>query len=149
MVAEREEMMEFQSAYSRSVRPVVTIDPSEERTKQSFKDDCDVNKIIKRYKATGVVTHLNAMEARYGDLTGIDFDRAMEIVTNARGLFDELPSGIRKRFNNDPGLFLDFMDNPENAEEMVKLGLGTKREVGELHPETVVSEPVAGEEGVE
>jgi len=38
-------------------------------------------------------------------------------------MFNDLPSSIRSRFGNDPAAFLDFVQDENNADEMVKLGL--------------------------
>lgn len=37
-------------------------------------------------------------------------------------MFDEIPAAIRQKFNNDPGQFIDFMQNPENIESIEALG---------------------------
>jgi len=98
-------------------------------TEQSHKEACNVNNIIKKHLATGAITHLNKMEAQYGDVSGIDFQSALETVERAQEAFNLLPSKVRKKFKNDPGVFLDFTNNPDNAEEMVELGLATRKEI--------------------
>jgi len=117
----------------RERRPVVvdfTDDPG--MTEQSHKDACNVNNIIKRMTTTGAVTHLNKMEARYGDVSGVDFQTALEIVQGAEDSFNKLPSGVRKEFKNNPALFLDFVNNPENEDKLVEMGLATRRELEEI-----------------
>lgn len=42
-----------------------------------------------------------------------------------------MPSEVRKRFGNNPGVFMDFVSNPDNKEELVKLGLAVKPKVVE------------------
>lgn len=109
------------------VNPVtgeVTKPPS--RTKQSFKDECDINNIVKHFKATGMVSHINQQAARgtYADLPDpLDFQDAIHMVEAAQASFDTLPSKVRARFENDPGRFLEFMANPANLEEARELGL--------------------------
>lgn len=97
-------------------------------TKQSFKDECDINMIMKKYQKTGAITHLNNRGGEYGFADAIDFREALEVVNRAQDLFDALPSSIRKMCNHDPGEFLEFVQDPKNAEELVKLGLATKRD---------------------
>ena len=47
------------------------------RTKQSFKDSCDVNKIIKKAQITGSLAHAQKYDTPvYGDFTGIDLIEA-------------------------------------------------------------------------
>lgn len=120
--------MKIQKRFEPTERPVVDCTNDPGHTKQSFKDDCDVNKIIPKYERTGILTHLNKIEGRYGDVTGLDFQTAQDIVNEATNLFASLPSNVRNRFQNNPAMFLDFMDNPDNTDEMVKLGLATLKE---------------------
>lgn len=97
-------------------------------TKQSFVAECDINNIIKQYSATGQVRHISAQAAqgRYMDLPDdIDFQNSLEIVRQAGEAFASLPSGVRTRFSNDPAEFLDFMSNPANQEEIIKMGFAT------------------------
>lgn len=97
------------------------------RTKQSFKDECDINKIMAKYQRTGAVTHFNRHSPQYGFASADDFAQSMRIVTQAQEMFEDLPSSIRQRFSNSPENFLAFVQNPENASEMETLGLTTKK----------------------
>ena len=94
------------------------------RTEQHHKDDVKIQNILKRYDKTGLITHVNAATARYGEFTDVnEYQEALNLVIDAQNSFDELPSDIRRRFGNDPGQFFEFATNPDNADEMVKLGL--------------------------
>jgi len=95
------------------------------RTIQSMKKECDINRILERFEKTGILTHKNEHQGRYGDFSNVpgDFHAAVNQVKRAQLMFDSLPSSIREQFNNDPGKFLDFATNPENQAEMVTLGL--------------------------
>lgn len=92
-------------------------------TEQNHKDECDVNKIIRKYDKTGLITHISKIEAKFGDMTGGDFKEAHDLVINAKRMFDELPSNIRNRFKNNPEELLTFMEDPENRDEAIELGL--------------------------
>lgn len=94
----------------------------ETRTKQSFKAECDINHILRKFQTTGALTHFNQHSAQYGDTTGIEFQNAMETVAQANTMFAELPSSLRNRFR-DPATFLDFVADEKNHAEMVELGL--------------------------
>lgn len=48
-------------------RQSISIDPETGRTHQSFKDECDVDRIIELHTRTGLVTHLNPGKPQYGD----------------------------------------------------------------------------------
>jgi len=49
-------------------------DPS--LTKQSFKDECDVNLIVKRYTETGMINSIPRTTPQYGDVPEGDFLQA-------------------------------------------------------------------------
>lgn len=118
-------LLQIYSAYGPKLR--VQLGPFEEsRTKQSFKDDTNINNIMARFRSTGLVDYVNKFSPQYGDVTGIDFFSSMQTVAKGREMFDELPANIRNRFNNNPELFLDFVDDPQNEAEMVRLGLLVK-----------------------
>jgi len=96
-------------------------DPS--RTRQSFKDECNINIIMSRYMKTGVLDFVNKHQGQYGDITGLEYQTAMQQIASAQSLFQELPSNIRSRFDNDPREFLEFVHDPDNASEMHELAL--------------------------
>jgi len=125
----------------------VTIDAGgESRTKQSFKDECDVNTIMARYQKTGVVTHFNEQKASYGFAPAIDYQEALNLVKKASDLFDGLPSQIRAKFQNNPREFLAFCENPDNRSEMALLGLlketETPASTSDEEPSDSASEPL-------
>lgn len=98
-------------------------------TKQSFTDDCDINNILKRYETTGVIEHGSSVEPRYGDFSGYDdYHSACMRVIEAQDNFMALPAKVRARFQNDPGLFLDFVMDPGNVDELREMGLMNSKE---------------------
>lgn len=112
----------FKTAYG----PKVVVQPileGTDRTKQSFKAECDINNIMAKYQRTGVLDFAAKREPQYGDCTGVEFQAGMEMIARARGMFEELPSSVRARFENDPVEFLNFVQNPENRAEAKELGL--------------------------
>lgn len=115
------------------------------RTQQSFKDDCDVNLIMKRFERTGILDHLNEFNGQYGDFTDlpVSYHDAVNQVLAAQDMFMTVPSAIRDRFGNDPGAFLAFVDNPANGQELIDMGLA--RPVEPVDPPPVVL-PVGGED---
>lgn len=111
-------------------------------TKQSFVAECDINNILKQYKLTGMVSHINAkaQAGAYLDLPDeTDFQSALELVIRAEESFATLPSKLRTRFNNDPAEFLEFMADPRNQDEAIELGLATRRE--ETEPPLPLTQP--------
>lgn len=120
--------MEIRSAYSPRKRFRIEF-PGKGRTKQSMRDECDINLIMAKYQKTGAIAHVNSHGAKYDFATSQDFSEAMRTVTVAQDMFDHLPSSIRNRFANDPGQFLDFVQDADNREEAVKLGILRAEEV--------------------
>ena len=106
----------------------IFVEPS--MTKQSFRDECDINQIIDRYKATGLLTDpLNPSNRRpmYGNFSEIPtYQEALDYIAMATDEFMSLPSNIRKRFDNDPGQYLAFIEDEANREEAIALGLVEK-----------------------
>ena len=106
-----------------SRRPVVLCDPTK-GAKQSFKSECDINNILARHKAGGIVTHVNANAGRFADVSEVgDYRTSMDRVADARGFFSQLSSEIRREFDNDAASFLDFILDPANVDRVAELGL--------------------------
>lgn len=103
-------------------RVTLTSDPLS-RAKQEFRDECDINTIMAKYQKTGIIEHRNKNEPRYTEMNGLDFRESLEQVMEAQDLFLQLPSSLRKRFQNDPGQFYEFVQNPDNTDELIQLGL--------------------------
>ena len=98
------------------------------RVKQEFVAECDINNILKQYKLTGQIRHINekAAQGAYEDLPDpIDFQDALNIVLAGETSFATLPAHVRDRFGNDPAQFLEFLADPANQDEAIKLGLAT------------------------
>lgn len=115
-------------------------------TKQSFKEECDINNIIKQYSVTGIWNHINErfQQGTFTDLPDpLDFQQSLEIAKQAGEAFASLPSSVRARFENDPGQFLEFMANPANQEEAIRLGLATDTRPPPKAPEPPQEPPEA------
>lgn len=104
----------------------------EGRTKQSFKDECDVNQIMARFQKTGAMTHFARHSGSYGFAPAVSYHEAVEIAQRAEAMFMDLPSKVRARFQGDPGAFLEFVQDPNNADEMAELGLRVPESKTEL-----------------
>lgn len=99
-------------------------------TRQEFKDECDLALTLKRFGRTpeGQAALRNAQGfaegCRFGDVSAVpDFRAARDAVNAANAKFMALPAIVRRRFDNDPAAFLDFMSNPDNLDEARSLGL--------------------------
>jgi len=96
-------------------------------TKQSFKKECDINEIVRKAAATGILPAETRAKI-YADFSDpMDYQTALNTVMDAQVQFENLPSKVREQFNNDPTKFLEFATNPENGTELVKMGLAIPR----------------------
>ena len=94
---------------------------------QQFKDECDINNILRQFNITGLLPE-NPVSPRYGDFTNaVDYHSALNAVIAAQSEFDALPAQLRARFDNDPENLINFLDNPENLDEAISLGLVDKK----------------------
>lgn len=107
------------------------------RTKQSHKDECDINKIVKSYERAGMspfkIPTID-MEGTPVEIGPLDYHQAMQIMVESQERFNELASPIRKRFQHDPSQLLAFLQEPANREEAVKLGIINKPPVEMVEP---------------
>lgn len=96
------------------------------RAQQSFKEECDINEIVRRFGVTGQLPE-NVRVPQSGDFTGIsDYQSALNAVIAAEDAFMELPAIVRERFDNDPQSLLEFVSDVANRDEAVRLGLVNK-----------------------
>jgi len=91
------------------------------RTKQSFADETDINKILKRAQKTGTISHLSRFEPRFGDFSNFDFSEAQLKLAQGREIFDALPPELRSEFSNRPGDFFQYVNDPANKERLGEL----------------------------
>lgn len=116
-------------------RPVV--DPGKSLTKQEFTKECDINVIIKGFEKTGVLPVAN-LEGVFADVSQIGgYAEGLRLVTEARDAFMQLDPEIRERFKNDPQQLLAFIEDANNYDEAVKLGLIEKKEAPPPDPAEV------------
>lgn len=109
--------MDFATAYGpKNAKKQFFDEPS--RAKQSFRDECDINNIIAHVRNRGTVTHLNDKQPLYGYAPSVDLRESLELSMNAIDSFEELPARIRKEFDNDPVRFVEFIENPENIDQL-------------------------------
>lgn len=118
----------FATAYGPHAVSTIAFDPAEGRTDQSFKDECDINKLLARYQETGLANAAEQLDvARFADVTGVDFQSAMNMIAEANEMFMELPSEVRLKFGNNPGQFLDYVQDPVHLPQLRKWGLAIDR----------------------
>lgn len=95
----------------------------ESRTEQAHKDACDINVLMARYEKGGEVP-VRDDQPYFGDFVGIgDYQSAKNAVIEAEYSFSQLPASVKKRFDQDPQKLLMFLEDMDNREEAVRLGL--------------------------
>lgn len=108
-------------------------------TKQSFKDECDINNIMRKYERTGVLDHAATQVPQYGEyMSPLSYQESLNAIIYAQEQFAALPADLRARFGNDPTELLAFMEDSRNLDEAVKLGLVQK-------PSSTIPQPLPSE----
>lgn len=97
------------------------------KTKESFRDECDINNILRRFRDKGQVPTNVKTNPVYLDTSNIgDYQQSLNVVIKAKESFDSLPAKVKERFHNDPWSFLNFASDARNIQEMVSLGLAVQ-----------------------
>lgn len=107
----------FASRYAPPPSPSISFqEPS--MTQQHFKDECDINSIIRRFNITGELPQTVA--GVYGDVSEMpsDLAGAHEYFRENERLFMELPSNVRESFGNNPLALLEYVNSPAYAKAL-------------------------------
>lgn len=99
----------------------------ESKTQQQFLDEVDINTIVERFGVTGEMPPMGNFPTEQDFTETFDFQTSMNVIVAARESFMTLPAKTRARFQNDPQKFMEFLDDAENQDEAIKLGLATRR----------------------
>lgn len=112
-------------------------------TEQSHKAEVNINQIVRRHGMDLIskTAALMAPAMRFDDVTGNDFQEAMEKVERAKYAFMALPSPIRDKFENNPAKFLDFVQNPDNLTQLQEWGLAQRPAPSPAPIEVIVTNP--------
>lgn len=110
-------------------RRVTTAGGGPTHVKQAFKDECDINKIMAKFQKTGLLEHTRDHQGDYTDYSDFpsSYHEACNQALKAEQMFLTIPSSIRAKFANDPGQFLDFVDDPKNEAALVSMGLANAK----------------------
>lgn len=93
-------------------------------TQQQFKDECNVNNILAKYKKTGMINHVNKHQGQFGDFSGLeDYQTSLQKLKQAQDNFETLPSELRIKFGNDPAKLIEFLADEKNNEDAYNFGL--------------------------
>lgn len=134
--------VKLRHCYDGKVSAGMVFDPKDTPTKQSMKDECDVNVIVAKFEQTGVLP--NVGPGVFTDVSNMgDYRDALEEVARAQDLFMKIPAVDRAKFDNDPAKFLDFVSDPSNIPAIQDMGFTLVNADGEvMKPVEAVTEPV-------
>lgn len=123
-------MKKFKSTNHHELRKRCALKLNEKQhTDQSYKKMCDINLIVANARKTGVLSHETEKIAYYIDNTTIpSLLDAQNLIRNAQESFMSLPSQIRKLMDHDPTKLVEFINDPENKDILVKHGILEKVE---------------------
>lgn len=113
------------------------------KTQQQFREEADINTIVRRFKVTGLAPQ-GVRVPQYGDFTAaVDFRQSMDAIRAAQISFMAMPAKVRERFGNDPQSFLEFCSDANNLDEMRKLGLAVPKKEDAKPAEKPAEKPAA------
>lgn len=103
------------------------------RTQQQFKDETNINNIMRKYERTGVLPEMRKeVQSEYGDFSNVaTYQESLNLVINAHEAFDSLPARVRREFGDDPLKMVAFCENKDNLERARELGLAKPIPVNE------------------
>ena len=133
---------EFYTPYTnpKTVEPFHT--SGESLTQEQFAEESEINNIIRSHDRNGVIEHINRGNAIYGDFSGItDFSEALDQIREAQNEFQQIPSEIREKFQNDAGQFFKFASNPDNIQELREMGLANPEQSEAMPSEPAIPQP--------
>lgn len=117
------------------------------KTQQHHAKRCDIKNILNCHRQTGIYNHVNSVNPQYLDNPMEDFQATQEKITEFNSYFSSLPAQIREKFKNQPKQLLDFLYNPENKEEAIKMGFLPKPPVVKEDAPSVADAPVTEPSG--
>lgn len=123
-----------------TARKRVQVHPvGDSKTKQEFKQDVDVNFIVKKFQMTGSVSHLARAKPQFADVSNaVSLHAAMNMMKEATKGFSDLSSAIRAEAGNSPVRFLEMLESEEGTADLVEAGLQLELPTGEPVPEVEV-----------
>lgn len=119
-------------------RPKPKIGGGESMVRQSFRDEADINKILARYRTTGLAP-MNTKTPLFADVSMMrDLKTSLDMVNSIGERIRELPAEARKLFNENRAEFEKVLEEGPIVANLRKLGM--------LPPEPEVSAAESGGE---
>lgn len=96
----------------------------ETTTQQHFKNQVDINEIMRKARKTGIRPMAAHQVPMYGDFSEVgSYHEALMKIEEAQDRFMQFPASIRSRFKNDPEELFKFLESEDNRKEAIELGL--------------------------
>lgn len=113
----------------------------ESRTKQSFKEDADLNVMIRKF-GVETVAEPNWAELDVSNIPG-DYHKVRNQLIEADELFQSIPSHIRASVDNDMGKFLALVEREQREHDKRQKDLEKARKAASLNeaPEAKADTP--------
>jgi len=93
-------------------------------TQQQFKEESDINEIVRKFGLTGEVPAGFKMPTSQDFTNAVtDYHTAANLILAADDEFMTIPPELRARFDNEPQRLIDFIADVNNREEAINLGL--------------------------
>lgn len=106
----------------------------------------DINYLMEKYKPDELAAYIAARNQHRQEILEHDFSEepnlqeAKNVIAKSKREFEALPDDVKYQFKNHLE-FLKFIDNPANAEKMLKLGLLTPRQIQDIKIEEPAATP--------
>ena len=101
-------------------------------TEQQFAYECDINNIVKMQ----IPARVNQNTPLFDSVFSSDiYENALNVIAEANSKFEELPSDLRNKFDNDPKKLFDFVSDDKNYDKAVEYGL-IKRKPSDIETPT-------------
>lgn len=98
-----------------------TLNTEKSMTQQNFKDEQDINTIVARVMKTGTLPDI-PIPPMYADLsTQEDYHTMLNRIAETNGLFYRLDPELRAEYNNDPGAWLQDVNEKLNNGDLAPL----------------------------
>lgn len=96
---------------------------------QGMLRETDLNQIVARARGQNgpIALPSGGRPPIWGDFDVVDVMEAQNLLARLRLTFAELPSRVRNHFDNDPQTLIRFVQDPQNYEASVSMGLIPKQ----------------------
>lgn len=110
--------------FSEMAREQIDFSNSPSLTKSEFAEEADINNIVATCIRKAMPLPTGDRQPLFEDFSDIGtYQDALNGVAQANQTFEQLPSGIRQKFDHNVQSLIDFLADPENNNEAKELGL--------------------------